>query len=240
MKTKKTFLFYILLGAITLVSCSKNDDYSDPVGTIPLNMMNENNGKTILGNSDIYINKDNNFYGASCVMNNLGTQKGVGSISSPELRGLSNQLAVEEGNAYQVFTDASIRKFPSGKLALKITADYYNVYVVSQIMNSDTVAVGFKVKYSLLDVPEYGLPEYNSEIGTLDKGIASELTINLSASDFEYEFDDDYNGLIQAEKDGNKLILRLEMSVYNDHNFGIYIRKSEGYTYVRGKIKGTL
>jgi len=238
MKTNKTIILYILLGAMAVVSCSK-DDYSDPTGTISVNMMNEKNGKTILGNSDIYIDKDNNFCGASCVINNLGRQKGVGSISSPVLSGLSYQIAVEEGNAYQVFTNASIREFPSGKLAINITADYYNVYIVSQIMNSDTVAAGFKVNYFPLDVPEYGLPEYNSEIGTLE-GIASELIIKLSVSEFEYEFDDDYNELIEARKDGNKLILRQELSTTNDHDFGIYIRTSEGYTYVRGKIKGTL
>lgn len=236
----KTIIFYILLVAMTFVSCSKDDDYSDPIGTIPVNMLNENNGRTILGNSDIYINEDNNFDGSSCVMNNLGRQKGVGSISSPVLSGLSNQIAVEEGNAYQVFTNASIREFPSGKLAINITADYYNVYVVSEIMNSDTVAVGFKVNYCLMDVPEYGLPEYNSEIGALENGIASELVINLSVSDFEYEIEEDYNELIEARKDGNKLILSQEMSVFSDHDFGVYIRSSEGYTYVRGKIKGTL
>jgi hypothetical protein len=46
------------------VACSNDDDNTpdDPAGTVTLNMLNENNGMTELGNSDVYINKANNFY----------------------------------------------------------------------------------------------------------------------------------------------------------------------------------
>jgi hypothetical protein len=41
---------YLLL----MISCDK-DDNIDPVGTIVLNMMNEENGKTNIGKTDVYI-----------------------------------------------------------------------------------------------------------------------------------------------------------------------------------------
>jgi glucose uptake protein GlcU len=49
-------------------------------------------------------------------------------------------VAVEPGNAYQVFNSGVVKEFPSGKLALSIGSNYYNVYVVSQ-MQSVSISV---------------------------------------------------------------------------------------------------
>lgn len=232
---KINLILLISAMVIATVSCSK-DHYSNPAGTISVNIMNEDNGKTMLGNSDIYINQANNFYGSTSLMNDLGRKKGLGSISKPILKGLSDQVAVEVGNAYQIFNRDNLREFPSGEKALKITANYYNIYVLSSITNNDNHSIGVKVDYSLMDVPTYGLPKYNSEIGTLHGQIRDQLIIKLQTSDFEYEPDDDYADFLEFRKDGNKLIVSLNMSVYSYSSFGIYIRISEGYTYVRGKI----
>lgn len=48
----------LLFGA---VSCSKDETPGDPEGTVLLNMYNEQNGKTLLSDSDIYINDAGNF-----------------------------------------------------------------------------------------------------------------------------------------------------------------------------------
>ena len=43
------------------VNCSDDDTPDDPADTITLNMLNEHNGKTYLGESKTYINEANNF-----------------------------------------------------------------------------------------------------------------------------------------------------------------------------------
>ena len=43
------------------VNCSDDDTPDDPADTITLNMLNEHNGKTYLGESNVYINEANNF-----------------------------------------------------------------------------------------------------------------------------------------------------------------------------------
>ena len=47
------------------VNCSDDDTPDDPADTITLNMLNEHNGKTYLGESKTYINEANNFVTSS-------------------------------------------------------------------------------------------------------------------------------------------------------------------------------
>lgn len=234
-----TFLTVITLFAVSCSNNDDNDDNTDPSGTIALNLYNESNGKTMLGNSDVYIDKANNFYGPSCLIANLGKKKGLGSMSDPVLDGVSIRVAVEQGSGYNVFKNAATYEFPSGTLALNITADYYNVYVASQIKQNDVV-VGANVKFVLMDVPKYGLPEYNKLIGTLDHldGNEMELSIDLPSSDFEYETafgSSDYYTL-EHEKVGNKIVVRL-IDYRLDDIFGFYIRIKNSYTYVYGYVR---
>lgn len=57
MKTKKLFgMLLLFLSSISFISCSDDNDAKDPEDTITLNMLNEENGKTLLGVSDVYIN----------------------------------------------------------------------------------------------------------------------------------------------------------------------------------------
>ena len=57
MKTKQLFGILLFLCSIGFVSCGDDDDNKDPEGSVMLNMMNEGNGKTLLGASDVYIKK---------------------------------------------------------------------------------------------------------------------------------------------------------------------------------------
>lgn len=241
MKISKLFLFSTVLAfATSFVACSSDDDDTpnDPIGTVTLNMMNEDNGQTELGNSDVYITNSNNFYSSSCMLSSLSKRNGLGSISEMLLLGGTNTAAVEPGNAYQVFSRDAVREFPSGKLALSIGANYYNVYVVSQIKQEDAV-IGAIVKFALMDVPTNDLPKLNSNIGTLNHLNANEqeITIELPTSDFEYEanFNNLFN-VYEHEKNGNKLIIKL-IEYYMPMDFSFYIRIKDSYTYVYGSVK---
>ena len=227
---------FICTFTLCILSCSDDDEPGDPAGTITINMLNEDNGKTELGNSDVYIDNANNFYGPSCQLSSLGKKDGLGGISTPVIKGISQKIAVEPGNAYQVFRDAAIKVFPSGNLALNILADYYNVYVVSPISQEDKT-MGTVIKYVLADVPTYDLPEYNENIGTIDPYdyLNQELTYNLPTTDFEYEFDGGYNQF-DIEKEGKQLIIKLTDFKARD-NFNFYIRIKNSYTYIWGSVE---
>lgn len=241
MKIGKLFLFSAVLAfATSFVACSSDDDTpNDPVGTVTLNMLNEDNGQTVLGNSDVYINNANNFYSESCLLSSLGKKNGLGSISDILLIGGTNTAAVEPGNAYQVFNSGNVKKFPLGKLALSIGSNYYNVYVVSPLKEEDTI-IGASVKFALMDVPTNDLPKFNSNIGTLNHLNANEheITIELPNSDFEYEatFNNVFNKF-EHKKDGNKLIVKLVEYEGIPQDIGFYIRIKESYTYVVGRLQ---
>lgn len=223
---------------MSAVACGKEDN-SDPAGTISLNMMDEANGKTLLGNSDVYIDDSYNFYGPSCSISGLGKKNGLKN-ASPALDGTAPRVAVEQGKAYQIFLSAAIRKFPSGESALNITGDYYNVYAVSQIKQNDVVT-GANVKFVLSDVPGYGLPEYNKNIGSFnhyDYPDGYEIILPLPTSDFEVEpvFASSNYYTLEYEKSGKNLIIRL-VDYKSSDVFGFYIRIKGSYTSVYGNVR---
>lgn len=237
-KHKFIFISIALLLATTWVSCNKNDDdLTEPAGAVTINLMNEFNGKTVLGNSDVYIEKGSNFYGPNCMLAALGSQKGLTS-KTPLLDGLAPRIAVEPGNGFQVFLQSSVRMFPSGKLALNITGDYYNAYVLKNIEQNDSV-VGATVKFALMKVPDYGLPAYNTEVGAINHYDFEnrDLTIDLPSSDFEVEpvFAGTNYYTLEYKKEGKKLIVSL-IDFQNPKVFGFYIRINQTYTYVYGYI----
>ena len=234
MKIKHFFEVVLLaLTILSAVSCSKDDGGGDPVGTVSLNMLNEENGKTLLGNSDVYIDKANNFYGRSCLISSLG-KKGRLVNLPPVLQGMSEKAAVEPGDAYQVFRNAALREFPSGKMAVNIAGDYYNVYVVSQITQNDQV-IGANVRYMLANVPANGLPEYESTLEPLTYN-NQEVEIVLPTADFEFEADSGNWSEISFEKVGKKLIVTLTEYHQRDY-IDIYIRIGDSYTYVKGTVE---
>lgn len=56
MNTKKIVgIFLLSLCTMCFVNCSDDDTPEDPADTITLNMLNEHNGKTYLGESNVYI-----------------------------------------------------------------------------------------------------------------------------------------------------------------------------------------
>lgn len=67
----KKLLLPLLLAAfaVGVSSCSDDKIPGDPEGTVTLNMMDESNGKTMLDDSGIYIDKAQNFVsGDNCVL----------------------------------------------------------------------------------------------------------------------------------------------------------------------------
>ena len=75
------------------VNCSDDDTPDDPADTITLNMLNEHNGKTYLGESKTYINEANNFVTSSNFISDVGNGAGVGADILPSLTNLTHEVA---------------------------------------------------------------------------------------------------------------------------------------------------
>lgn len=173
MNTKKIFktigISMMLMSALFITGCDNDDDANDPEGTITLNMLDENNGKTFLGESDVYINRANNFHTSSCLIADIGNIGGLGKINVPKLDNLVREAAVIPGHIYQVFDYEAVREFPSGTRAVAVGAAYYQAYAVSPI-SSEANTVGTVVKYISVYPDSRGLPEYGYKLGEVNYG----------------------------------------------------------------------
>ena len=218
-------------------SCSDDDKVpGDPDGTVALNMMDEGNGKTLLDDSGIYIDKAQNFVtGGRCVLFTLGKVGGLGAVTPKSLETGTSMAAVQAGHGYVAVRPAALMSFPSGKQAMPIGdrgVNYLKIYVVSPLTAEDKT-VGAAVKY-VAAVPEsYKLPEYGSTVLTIDDSnyheLGQKVTLLLPAGEAEYDFIDDGYG-ISCERDGGKLVFRLED--WFAHKFELYLRIRESYTKV--------
>ena len=148
---KKIFLPLLLAAVVGgAPSCSDDDGVpGDPEGTVSLNMMDESNGKTVLDNSGIYIDKAQNFVtGGNCVLFAFGKVGGLGAVAPKSLETSTTIAAVEAGHGYVAVRPGTLRSFPSGKMAMPIgrqDVNYLKIYVVSPL-TAESKTVGAAVR----------------------------------------------------------------------------------------------
>lgn len=241
MKMKNLYgMLLLFLGAIGFAACSDDDDAKDPADTVTLNMLNEENGKTRLGESDLYINKSNNFATYSCYIAEVGKRGGLGADIQPQLNNLTKEAAVVPGHLYQIYDRNVLRTFPSGNLAIHIGTGYYKMYVVSPITDNN-VTTGAAVKYALTYPDSQGLPEYEAHIGSINR-IEDSIEYTLPAN-AEYVFNDylaQESDAFDIQAADGKLTVKLLDPVDNIHGpygtYGIYVRAGTTYTLVEFNV----
>lgn len=236
MKTKQLFGILLFLCSIGFVSCGDDDDNKDPEGSVMLNMMNEGNGKTLLGASDVYINNSNNFKSSTCFIADMGEVSGLGTPVKTSLDNLAKEIAVVPGHLYHIYDKDVFVDFPSGKRAVTIDSGYYKAYVVSPI-TVDGITAGAILKYVLAYPEASGLPEYETVIGNVDN-VGDQIEYTLP-KDAELRFSDYLNSdsdSFDIQFVNGKLKIRLQESInqisgpYGD--YGIFVRFGGTYTYV--------
>lgn len=239
-----SFVFAFLVAA--QVSCSDDDSQTgDPAGTVSVNMMNENNGKTLLGYSDIYIDGAQNFVtGGECEMFVVGKSNGLGGVSVRALDTSAAQAAVRPGYGYVAVKSRAMTTFPSGKKALPIgrtDVNYMKFYVVSELARDDD-RIGAAVRYVTVQPESYGLPEFDTTVLDVNYSVydGRELYVTLPSAECEYDFNDEYSQF-SCTKRGNKLIFEVP-SYQESHegSFALWIRMRESYTRVFVKLHYTL
>lgn len=132
------FICTLIFAAITLTSCSKDEEHitndsitpdtevPDPTGTIRLSMRDRDNGRTYLDN--IYIDTEN-FEGAKFA--SIGAVRGLGNIINIPTTGWASEVAVVPGNGYVAYSNDK----------------FYRIYVVNYILNTSNGIIGADVKY---------------------------------------------------------------------------------------------
>lgn len=239
MKTKQLFGILLFLCSIGFVSCGDDDNNKDPEGSVMLNMMNEGNGKTLLGESDVYINNSNNFKTSTCYIADVGATSGLGAPVKLSLDNLAKEIAVVPGHLYHIYDRGVLQDFPSGKRAVTIGSGYYKAYVVSPI-TVDGATTGATLKFVLAYPETNGLPEFETVIGNVDN-VGDQIEYALP-KDAELRFSaylDDEKDSFDIQFVNGKLKIALLKSInqisgpYGD--YGIFVRSGDAFTYIMFK-----
>lgn len=240
MRTKNLFgLFLLFLSLVGFGSCN-DDDIKEPADAVTLNMLNEKNGKTFLGTSDVFINTSNNFQTYSCFIADAGPMSGLGANVAPQLNNLTKEAAVVAGHFYQIYDRQTLLDFPSGNRAIQAGTGYYKVYVTNPIYSGDTMT-GATVKYVLTYPEVKDLPEYGSVIGTLEQvGESFEYVLPKGAEYVLDEYWDSVANAFDVQTAGNKLtvsLLRTPNHEYGPYGtYKIYMRIGVVYTVVEVNV----
>lgn len=241
----KKFLLPLLAAALacTTLSCSKKEgNPADPAGTAMLNMYNEQNGKTILSDSDIYINDAGNFISpSSCQLFVLGQSSGLGGVRISDLRNPATQVAVVRNCGYVAVRGNAARRFPSQCVALPtdpyMAANLLKFYVMGDISDPERGNLGAVVKFVTATPQNYWLPEWGSTPYQLDyttKGLGEEISIAMPSDNFEADLDS--SGDLSCEKRGRNLVFTLhEWPSYGSGTayYNLRLRVGESYTQVQ-------
>lgn len=236
--TAATMTALFCLAGMTVTSCSSDDDgcvYPDTV--ISLNMMNESNGDTMLGDSNVFINNADNFTSpsSSAVIGSMGRNGNY--TAAPVLSQLAKEVAVNPGEFYQVFNDSDIRMFASGKRAFSVGGTYYNMYVADWISDAEGDHIGAKVSFNMMTPEVNGLPKWNEVVGTLTHVMSSSASWTEPDGGCSIEFPSgseinvDYNGMesyISIEVNGNVVTTQFTNNRPN--------LSGQAYLYVRDGI----
>ncbi len=239
MKSMKLFgILFLFLCTISFASCSDDDDdVRDPADAITLNMLNEKNGSTLLGNSDVYINNSYNFKTNSCYIADMGKASGLGAKVPSNLNTIAQEVAVVPGHLYHIYDQRTLLDFPSGKRATRVGTGYYKAYVVTPLTH-DNMTTGAIVKYVLTYPEAKGLPEYDELIGEVNRvGDCIEYTL---PKDVEYMYSDYLNegkSSFDIHIINGKLTITLLEPIdmyYGPYGtYGIYLRSGATYTFIK-------
>lgn len=234
-----------------MVCFSCSDDLSTeelfPEGTAALYMMDEWHGKTLLGNSDVYITGERNFHSNRFPIFDMGKKSGIGDIEMPDFINMAPQVAVQPGNGYVICDVNDILEFEeSGQLAIAESASVYRVFVDSWIQRGDSIT-GANVRFLLGKPSEGQLPVWGSSLGTiwLDPYLYSideqtPLVVDLPSShseDMEIVLLGKAQDGLTYTVEGKQLKLRAASFGCVDSEYRLIIRYKHVYTEVSVWVK---
>lgn len=243
MKTRKSLATGAwLLCVLCLGGCGGDDDINPfPEGTSSLRMMNEDNGKVLLGNSDVYITNEGNFNSDNFPIFDRGKKQGISDIDLPDFVNMAPTVAVNPGHGYVICSPRDVWTFDSRKEAIRENADIYRVFVDSWIEDKEGNNIGANVHFLLgkpIQDEKEQIPAWGSSIGTLEwnykENKSEELSLSFPSDDIEVSFHNSAAAdLISYSIKNNTLTFYRTGVPYDTEEYEMYIRHQHVYTEVR-------
>lgn len=240
------FLFSLLL----LSGCGE-DPLANPPDMVSINLMNEDNGKTLMGQTDIYMTRNNNLASSDYYLCDFGPALDLGHIEEqePSFNTLTDEVAVKPDEGYIAFLRTDARRFPSGKVAIAIGSSYYRILVDNWIKERKQI-VGAVLNFALYRSNPFQLFKWGTILGAVDS-TNRELTVNLSnKSKKECEAMLDTLALERLTvekvkvKDSHKVQFKVSLHPYLDvplstisGPYNLYFRCGNSYTATRIYIR---
>ena len=232
----------LLLCTLCFTACS-DDDGIDlfPEGTASLRMMNEDNGRTLLGNSDVYITREGNFASDASPLFDMGVCRGIGDIRLPDFVNMAPAVAVEPGHGYVVCNADYVTRFPSGTYAIAEYSDVYRVYVDSWIRGEEDKITGANVRF-LLGKPAEGMPAWDSMAGTIYLVRMTDriepVRIDLPDGDIEVEYEDSADEWLTYSVQNRTLTVTMPNFYIPGSDRAEYsLRVRSGHVYTQIKVR---
>lgn len=229
---KNNIVLFALSLFITLFATSCSEDESSLASYTSLNMLDENHGKTLLGETGVYINGSMNFRSDNWQIVDLGTSVSLPSGQIPNLDNLSNETSVLPNHRYVLCKSENVFSFPSHKNAYEIGCKYYQ-FVVSSFLEKETCKVGAVVEYTSSLSDEKELPRKDTNIGELF-GLDDQLSFDALGAEEYCFFGKSEDFSISLSKGHLKVALRKSPNeLYGPYGkYIIYLRKGNVYTKV--------
>lgn len=224
---KNLLLVTLSACALAFGACSKEDaPKGDPAGSASLNMMNESNGRTMLGNSDVYVDDAGNFVCSSAVIAYVGRVNGLNGVTM-RFDNLVRIAAVDVGGGYLVYDGESLHEFPSGHVALAAGATFYRMRAES-IITGENASTG-KQEMTGVKVVYYADKAGNADI--LPEPF--ERTYDLEGGYSTMLEEQDAELLNRADEIATTSDVTVERDANGDWGVSKDERYSSGYIYVR-------
>lgn len=229
---KNNIVLFALSLFITLFATSCSEDESSLASYTSLNMLDENHGKTLLGEIGVYINGSMNFRSDNWQIVDLGTSVSLPSGQIPNLDNLSNEISVLPNHRYVSCKSENVLTFPSHKNAYEIGCKYYQ-FVVSSFLEKETSKVGAVVEYTSSLSDEKELPQKDTNIGNLF-GLDEQLSFDALGAEEYCFFEKSEDFAISLSNGHLKVALRKSPNeLYGPYGtYSIYLRKGNVYTKV--------
>ena len=234
-----------LMLLLFLAGCSsKNDDEESEVFSTTLNMMNEDNGKTIFERTGYYIDNAGNFtseYGYWCIVD-AGNTSLSNTKWQADLENRVRTAAVQYNHSYHFFRNADLIEFPSGTFAVPLETDFYKLRVEEPIKENG-VTKGAVVKFVKSKVSSRTLPAKGSVIGSMVNAADSKIEIPVpkGAEYCEGEKIKSIGNIFDNQINDGKLIIK--PNYWSDgssrrEEFDLYIRQGSICTKVLFYVVG--
>lgn len=246
-KISEILFYFAILATVTFTACSDRDD-EQHILTTTLNMMNEDNGATRLGNSDVYINNSNNFASNACRLFDMGSCTDIEKIDTRkmDIKYAVSEIAVQLDHGYAIYA-GDTHHFPSGTIAIPVNSDIYGVcpksWINSESTTRTTTTVGATVNFGIIKPYSYNLPDWNSTVGTIESGSIAEseekpIVVKLSSSDLEVENAEAFND-VNVKTESNRIIITRNSYYSSDETISLLIRCENVYTKINVILKAS-